>query len=274
MPHRARKRYGQHFLEPAWAEKVLGAIAPAADHTFLEIGAGRGALTYPLAGGAAHVIAFEIDRDLAGGLRAAAPPNVRVEEGDFLAVTADRVRTLLAEPVAPSGPVRVAGNLPYNVAAPILFKLVELVASSAPLADATVMVQREVARRLTAAPGSRDFGVLSVLIGYRAAVETLLALPPGAFRPVPKVNSTLVRLRFHQPEPPARDEAIFTNMVRAIFTRRRKTIANALLAFSGARDRMPEAVLAEAAIDRSRRPETLSREELVRLADAFASKTA
>ncbi len=97
--------------------------------------------------------------------------------------------------------IRVAGNLPYNVASPILFKLVELFGEGVPLADATVMLQREVATRLTASPGTKDYGVLTILIGRHASVEPVLQLPAGAFRPVPKVQSTLVRLRFHAPVP-------------------------------------------------------------------------
>src|SRR4051812_46808409 len=137
----ARKRFGQHFLEAAWAEKVVRAIAPQADDTFLEIGPGRGAITRPLAARAARVIGFEIDRDLAADLRTSGPPNLTVVEGDFLDVTADTMREILAANGAPSQ-VRIAGNLPYNVASPILFKLADLFGAGLPLGDATVMLQR------------------------------------------------------------------------------------------------------------------------------------
>jgi 16S rRNA (adenine1518-N6/adenine1519-N6)-dimethyltransferase len=167
----------------------------------------------------------------------------------------------------------VAGNLPYNVASPILFKLIELHAAGLPLADATIMLQREVADRLTASPGTRDYGVLAVLIGHRAHVERVLTLPAGAFRPAPKVRSALVRLGFHAPRPPTRDDSLFADMVQAVFTRRRKTLANALLAFPASSRLTPAGALAAAGIDGIRRPETLSLEELVRLADVFASKT-
>src|SRR5215471_5057043 len=114
---RARKRFGQHFLEPAWVDKVIRAIAPHPDETFIEIGPGRGALTRPLAARANMVVAYEIDSDLATALRAAAIPRVTVVEGDFLEVTS-------LQPAVPSRfGVRVAGNLPYNVASPILFRL-------------------------------------------------------------------------------------------------------------------------------------------------------
>ena len=268
---RARKQFGQHFLEPAWVEKVIKAIAPRADETFIEIGPGTGALTRPLAALARAVTAFEIDRDLASQLQATAPPNVRVVEGDFLATDLSDFRLQTSHfTLQTLNFLRVAGNLPYNVASPILFKLVALHAAGVPLADATVMLQREVADRLVAGPGSREYGVLSILIGHSASVETILKLPAGAFRPPPKVLSALVRLQFHAPDPPARDEAAFAGLVQAVFTRRRKTLANALLAFPPAVAATPVRMVRDAGIDGGRRPETLSIPEFVRLADTLA----
>jgi len=264
---RAKKKFGQHFLEPAWADKVVRAIDPQADDLFVEIGSGPGALTRRLAPRVQGVIACEIDRDLAAALEAERLPNVSVIRGDFL----DAHLTLSAEsPASGRFPdLRVAGNLPYNVASAILFKLRAMYQGGVKLADATVMLQREVADRLVARPGGKDFGVLSVLMQHSAAVERLLALPPGAFRPAPKVHSALVRLRFHPPDPPARAPAIFEGLVQAVFTRRRKTLANALLAFPPAADRTPAAVLRTAGVDGRRRPETLTVAEFVRLADAL-----
>jgi 16S rRNA (adenine1518-N6/adenine1519-N6)-dimethyltransferase len=298
--HRAKKRFGQHFLEPAWVVKMLRVIDPRPDETFLEIGPGRGALTFPLAAGAKKVIAFEIDRDLAAELRTTAPANVMVVEGDFLAVCSLDSRQW---PTIDS--LRAVGNLPYNVASPILFRLAELHAGGAPITDATVMLQREVAERLAAPPGSRDYGVLSVLIGHRATAKQLFTLPPGAFRPAPKVHSAVVNLRFHGPEPAVLDEKVFAAVVQAVFTRRRKTLANALLAYAGTgagrrrdgggteegrrrdaggtqegrgRDAggtevlpSPREALKAAGIDGSRRPETLTIAEFARLADAYSS---
>jgi 16S rRNA (adenine1518-N6/adenine1519-N6)-dimethyltransferase len=262
-----RKRFGQHFLEPAWVVKVIHAIAPAPDDEFLEIGPGRGALTRELTARVRAVTAFEIDRDLAAELRATAPGNLTIVEGDFLEsgwILANR----------PSQPVRVAGNLPYNVASPILFKLVELYAAGIVLQDAIVMLQREVADRLMARPGSKEYGVLSVLIGLSADVDRLLALPPGAFRPAPKVQSALVRLRFHAPAPAPRNGALFASLVQAIFTRRRKTLANALLALRSWERGAISQALDDAGIDGRRRPETLEIPELVALADAADRLTA
>jgi 16S rRNA (adenine1518-N6/adenine1519-N6)-dimethyltransferase len=255
-----RKRFGQHFLEPAWVVKVVRAIAPRSDEVFFEIGAGRGALTGELTARAQAVTAFEIDRDLAAELRRTAPDNLAVVEGDFL-----ESEWILAN--RPVRPVRVAGNLPYNVASPILFKLVELYNAGIPLVDATVMLQREVADRLAARPGSKEYGVLSVLIQLSADVERLLVLPAGAFRPPPKVQSALVRLRFHPPQPQPRSGSTFAALVQAVFTRRRKTLGNALCAFRPWDRADISAILRHADIDGRRRPETLEIAELVRLAD-------
>jgi 16S rRNA (adenine1518-N6/adenine1519-N6)-dimethyltransferase len=292
-----RKRFGQHFLEPAWVEKLIREIAPSSGDTFLEIGPGRGALTTPLAARAGRVVAFEIDHDLAAALAEAAPPHLTIVDGDFLDLTADRLRALLTAADA-SRPIRVAGNLPYNVASPILFTLARLFAAGVPLSDAYVMLQREVADRLIAQPGTGDYGVLTVLLGHTAEVTKVLSLPPGAFRPAPKVSSAVVRLRFHPPDPLVKEGQVFTDLVRAVFTRRRKTLANALLAYeergresfsaepfptpsslsdpdpspaaSSMRTREPvPALLARAGIDGRRRPETLSIAEFARLADAL-----
>ena len=269
-PRAARKRFGQHFLERPWVDKVLRAIEPQASETFLEIGPGRGALTRPLAAAVGRVVAFEIDRDLASDLRVSAPPNLAIVEGDFLDLTADRVRHALTQGGGAPARVRVAGNLPYNVASPILFKLIALYRDGIPLVDATVMLQREVADRLAAPPGTREYGVLSVLVRHSADVKRLLSLPPGAFRPAPNVHSAVVRLQFHPDEPPARDRFAFEGLTQAIFTRRRKTLANALLAYPPSGGVQVPEILGRAALDGRRRPETLEIADLVRLADAFA----
>jgi 16S rRNA (adenine1518-N6/adenine1519-N6)-dimethyltransferase len=266
---RAKKRFGQHFLEPAWADKVVDAIAPQSDETILEIGPGPGILTTRLARRAARVVAFEIDRDMTARLQTLDLPRVTIAEGDFLDVTAQTVREALQAAGYDDGPLRVAGNLPYNVASPILFKLVDLFSAGLPLRDAAVMLQREVANRLLADPGTKDYGVLTVLIRHSAAVSRALQLPAGAFRPVPKVQSTVVRLAFHEPSPPLADIDRFRSLTQAVFSRRRKTIANALLAFSPAANVDTREALASAGIDPSRRPETLSIAELARLSDVL-----
>ena len=132
------------------------------------------------------------------------------------------------------------------------------------------MLQREVAERLIAKPGTREYGVLSVLLQHVAGVELLLKLPAGAFRPAPKVLSALVRLTFHAPDPPVADPARFATLVQAVFTRRRKTLANALQAYRGREPHAISAALAELGLDGSRRPETLTVAEFARLADFYA----
>jgi 16S rRNA (adenine1518-N6/adenine1519-N6)-dimethyltransferase len=270
---RARKRFGQHFLEAAWARKVVEAIAPHPDEAFLEIGPGTGALTRPLAERAAAVVAIEVDRDLVGQLRAAAIAGVQVIEGDFLALSPEKLKEAIG-PLVSSARLRVAGNLPYNVASRILFRLVELGQAGMDFPDATLMLQREVAARLLASPGSKAYGVLAILIGHRAKISKLLDLPPGAFRPAPDVHSTLLRFEFHAADPPVTSQEVFAALVQAIFTRRRKTLANALRVFPLSDRLSPRDALRTAAVDPRRRPETLTIAECARLADGFAAHRA
>jgi len=265
---RARKRFGQHFLEPVWAEKVVAAIAPKAEDHFIEIGPGPGAITRPLAARSAALVACELDRDLAESLRQEGLPRVHVTQGDFLALPQDRLEAALREAAPAAASWRVAGNLPYNVASPIMFRLVDLARHGLPITDATLMLQREVADRLLASPGTGEFGVLSVLIGHRASVSRLLNLPPGAFRPAPKVQSTVVRLRFHPPAPAIGDETGLARVTAAVFSQRRKTLNNALQAV-GISASAAAQVLADAGIDGHLRPETLSIPELCRIAEVY-----
>jgi 16S rRNA (adenine1518-N6/adenine1519-N6)-dimethyltransferase len=269
----AQKRFGQNFLEPAWARKVVAAIGPRSDDVFIEIGPGPGAITRPLAEAAGALIACEIDRNLAARLRDEQIPGVRVLEADFLKLPLDQIRQELAAAAPSATYYRVAGNLPYNVASPIMFRLVELSRRGLPLHDATIMLQREVADRLLAPPGTRDYGLLSVLIPHRASATRLLNLPPGAFRPAPKVHSSVVRLVFHGAEPPVADESVLADVTAAAFSRRRKTLANALLAYSGLTTTTVRVVLAAAGLDGHRRPETLEVDEFARLSDAVAAIT-
>jgi len=262
---RTRKRFGQHFLEPAWVRKLVDVVDPKPDDVFLEIGAGRGELTLPMAPRVRRLVAVEIDRDLASELGRAVAPNVQVVVANFL--QAD-IRTLFPPP---SAPVRVAGNLPYNISSPILFRLLSLADEGRFLSDATLMLQREVADRLAARPGTRDYGVLSILVQLHARVTRPLILPPGAFRPPPRVRSAVVHLEFGPPAVPVPDAVLFEQMVRSMFAQRRKTLGNALRSFSDARGWAPGEAAAKAGIDPGRRPETLDLGEIARLAAVFAS---
>jgi 16S rRNA (adenine1518-N6/adenine1519-N6)-dimethyltransferase len=257
----ARKRFGQHFLEPAWAARVVDAVAPARNQTLVEIGPGRGAMTALLAARAGRLIGVEIDRDLVADLRARLP-GVHLIEGDVLQI--DLAALLAAE----TTPVRVVGNLPYNVATPILFQLAAAAGHGAAIADATLMLQREVADRLLAGPGTRDYGVLSVQLGLVAEITRLLGLPPGAFRPPPRVQSAVVRLRFRPPAADVGDPGTFERVVRGIFHQRRKTMLNALRPVAASFGRDPAELLERVQLDGARRPGTLALEEMARLARA------
>jgi 16S rRNA (adenine1518-N6/adenine1519-N6)-dimethyltransferase len=270
--HRPRKRYGQHFLERAWVDKVIQAVAPSTEDLFLEIGPGRGAVTAPLAARAAHVVAIEIDRDLVEQLRSVSLPNLTVLSGDVLELTAaDIARSLL--PFHTQG-IRVLGNLPYNIASPVLFRLVDLREGGLPIREAILMVQREVAERIVAPPRTRDYGLLSVQLGHIADVDLLLTLPPGAFRPPPKVHSALIRLRFHPPDPAVSDLAAMRALVRSLFTQRRKTLVNSLAATLRVARPSATAVIVRAGIDGSRRPETLTIAEFAHLSNVLQATEA
>jgi 16S rRNA (adenine1518-N6/adenine1519-N6)-dimethyltransferase len=259
---RARRRFGQHFLDASWASRVLDAAAFAQQDRVIEIGPGRGALTIPLAGAVAALTAVEIDRDLVPVLRGRLPRHVNVIEGDFLDISPDRLFEGGTE-----APWRVIGNLPYNVSSPILFRLLELARSSGRIRDATLMLQREVAERVASPPGTREYGALSIMVQLDADVEPLLALPPGAFRPAPAVWSSVIRLHFRPAGVEVADRRRFESFVRSLFSQRRKMLSNSLQPAATSRGKHAADVLRAAAIDPARRPETLHLEELARLAD-------
>jgi len=261
---KARRRFGQHFLEPAWSDRLLNAAALHPDDCLIEIGPGRGALTFPLASRVRSVTAVEIDRDLAGALQTRVPGNVRVIEADFLDLPAD---ALLGGDGAAR--LRVIGNLPYNISTPILFRLLELARTTGRLIDATLMLQREVAERIASPPGSKAYGVLSIAVQFDAEVQTLLTLPPGAFRPPPEVWSQVIRLQFRRSPVEVADRRLFDAVVRSLFAQRRKTILNGLRALATGRRRDPLEVIRAAGLDPRSRPETLHLAELARLADAL-----
>jgi 16S rRNA (adenine1518-N6/adenine1519-N6)-dimethyltransferase len=261
-PFRARKRFGQHFLESAWVAKLVNALETQPDETFLEIGPGRGALTVPLAARVRKVVAVEIDRDLAAALPSRLP-DVRVVQADFLDV--DLTELLHDEPK----PVRVVGNLPYNVASPILFKLLHDAKDGRLLRDATLMLQKEVADRLVAEPGSDGYGALAIQVALLADTTRILSLPPGAFRPPPKVKSAVVRLRFRAPAVDVGDRSTFERLVRGLFVQRRKTLANALKPVADSVGRSATELIERARVDGSRRPEALTLDDMARLARAM-----
>jgi 16S rRNA (adenine1518-N6/adenine1519-N6)-dimethyltransferase len=268
---RARKRFAQHFLEPAWVNKLIAASGITADDAVVEIGPGRGAITRPLAERCARLLAIEVDRDLAADLDASKPANVTVVTGDVLAVDLVPVLTeWLGAPPGPANQFRIVGNLPYNISSPILFRLIELASATSGPRDALLMLQKEVADRLIAKVGTGDYGVLTVLTSLHADVTRVLSLPPGAFRPPPKVHSAVVRLTLRPPQVEIEDAERFVRMVRTMFTQRRKTAGNALKPFAAETDTDSAAILMRVGIDPNRRPETLELREFAALSNAFS----
>ena len=255
MLPRPRKRFGQHFLtDRHYLERIVAAIDPRRGDSMVEIGPGTGLLTAELARALERLHVVEIDRDLAASLAARFPDgNVVVHEADALEF----------DFAALPAPLRVVGNLPYNVSTPILFRMAECAER---LRDCVFMLQREVVERMVAAPGTAAYGRLSVMLQYRFAMALALRVPPGAFTPPPKVDSAVVRMRpLGLDRQRARDEARFAAIVAAAFSQRRKTLRNAVKAL------VQEGDFAAAGIDPRRRGETLGVAEFVALAQAGAS---
>jgi 16S rRNA (adenine1518-N6/adenine1519-N6)-dimethyltransferase len=237
--HRPRKRFGQHFLhEKGVLEKIVGALAPAKDDFFVEIGPGEGALTAPLLEKVAKLEAIELDRDLASNLAAAFPPwKLTVHCADALEFDFSRF--------APG--MRLVGNLPYNVSTPLLFHLARY---GPQVRDMHFMLQREVVERMVAAPSTPAYGRLSVSLQGKFQMKKLFNVARGAFRPPPKVESAVVWM-----EPLAWPLPIDEDLLRKAFSARRKTLRNAL----------PGVDFAAAGIDPGLRPENLSPEDYARL---------
>jgi 16S rRNA (adenine1518-N6/adenine1519-N6)-dimethyltransferase len=250
---KTRPKLGQNFLTDARAAgRIVSALGDLSGRTVVEIGPGRGAITGALASRAGHVVAVELDRELAARLREKYPADrVTVIEQDVL--NFDFAAAAAPAASAP-GRVSVVGNLPYYITSPILLKLA---ASHAALDLAVLMVQREVADRVAALPGSRDYGLLSITVQMYGPVERLFTLPPSAFSPPPQVHSTVFRWRF-APRFAQLDveEAGFLRFARAAFAQKRKTLANNLRAAGISSDAASQA-LAAAAVPPGARAESL-----------------
>ena len=259
---KARKRFGQHFLhDRAVIRRIVDAVAPRPDDIVVEIGPGRGALTFPLLASGCELHAVEIDRDLAAALRGQASrhPNLTVHEADALTLDLSRV-------AAPPRRFRVTGNLPYNISTPLVFRLL---AALPRIADMHLMLQREVVDRMVSSPGTRTYGRLGVMVQLDCEVERILHVGAGAFTPAPRIESSVVRLRPKTRaaplEPASRGR--FDAIVRACFSKRRKTLRNAL------RGLCDESAIAAADLDPGTRPEMLGVEEFVALARASACRS-
>ncbi len=253
---RAKRSLGQHFLrDENVARNIAAAVDPRPGDLILEIGPGEGALTRYLAGSDHRVLAVELDHRVVQGLRdRCAGEGVEVLEGDIL-------RTDLTAIAARHGrKLRIAGNIPYNITSPILFHILD---HRAAVADMVLMIQREVARRLAAGPGVKEYGIPSVFCRLYGDLELLFDVPPHCFVPVPAVTSSVIRMTMLAgPRFGTVDEEFFRSMVRALFSQRRKTLRNTLRAFLHVAELPPGLP-----VDPRRRAEELPVEELVALAN-------
>ena len=263
--HTARKRFGQNFLvSPGVVRKIVDAVAPRTGDTLVEIGPGLGALTDPLLERIDHMHVVEIDRDLIARLRDRyTMERLSIHEGDALEFDFGAL--------AESGRFKIVGNLPYNISSPLLFHL----ARYAPMVyDMHFMLQREVVDRMVAAPGSSEFGRLSVMLQYRFHMERLFIVPPASFNPAPKVDSAVVRLipvDFSRvgagidvaSGQTAVDETRFAEVVAMAFSQRRKMLRNTL------KPLLNEARLIELGIEPTARAEDLAVADYVRIANSL-----
>ena len=254
--HIARRRFGQNFLASTGVvDRIVAAIQPRPGENMIEIGPGLGALTRPLLERLGHLHVIEIDRDLIARLRQwHEPERLTIHEGDALEFD------FCAVCAADEPSLRVVGNLPYNISTPLLFHLGRFASR---LRDGHFMLQKEVVMRMVAAPGTAEYGRLSVMLQYRFHMERLFDVPPGAFRPAPKVTSSIVRMT---PLPAGtfnvHDETRFVRIVAAAFAQRRKTLRNTL------RDFLDETALRTLGFDPGLRGERLSVADFVTIANA------
>jgi 16S rRNA (adenine1518-N6/adenine1519-N6)-dimethyltransferase len=251
VKHIPRKRFGQHFLaDQGIVEAIVHAIDPQPGETLVEIGPGLGAMTGPLVARSGHLTVIELDRDLA--LRLRSRPELTVIEADVLRVDFHEL--------AAGRPLRVVGNLPYNISTPILFHLLDAVSD---VADQHFMLQKEVVDRMAAAPGGKEYGRLSVMLQWRYDIESVLDVPPEAFDPPPRVHSAVVRMQ-PLPEVPAVQPALLGEIVTVAFSQRRKLLRHTLGRWLQERGFVGE-------FDVQRRAEEVPVSDYLRLAETLAA---
>ncbi len=256
--HHPRKRFGQNFLiDQHIINDILSAIAPRSGDNLVEIGPGKGALTAPLLAQCPTLKMIELDRDLVAALQ-----TKFADYTDCQILQRDALKFDFATLFKTSQPLRIVGNLPYNISTPLIFHLLDYADN---IADMHFMLQKEVVDRLAARPGNKHYGRLSVAIQYRCQVDTLVAVPPHAFAPAPKVESAFVRLTPLRPLPlRANDPALFRRLVNTCFQQRRKTLRNSLKL-------LVTTELAETLdADLKARPETLSVADFVNLSNQLS----
>ena len=259
--HQARKRFGQNFLHDAGViDRIVGAINPTPEDNLLEIGPGMGALSEPLLEACPSMQMIELDRDLIPGLRAQffRYPELTIHEGDALRFD--------YHAIAGKGPIRAVGNLPYNIATPLIFRLLEF---GDVIRDMHFMLQKEVVERMAAAPGESQWGRLAIMTQYRCRVQPLFTVGSGAFSPAPKVESAIVRLVPHATiDNPAHDPELLARVVRTAFNARRKTLRKALAPLFGDDD------WPRLGVDPTLRPQNLTLADYVMLAnDLYAQQS-
>jgi 16S rRNA (adenine1518-N6/adenine1519-N6)-dimethyltransferase len=251
----AKKHLGQNFLyDPSILRRILEAAHLTPEDTVVEIGPGHGRMTAMLADSAKKVIAIELDKELFERLieTLSGHENIELLQGDALKYPYEELDEF-----------KVVANIPYYITTPILFRLLD---RRNRLRSVTLTVQKEIAARIVAKPGGKEYGVLSLMIQYHGKPELKFIVPKGAFRPVPKVDSALVHIEvFERPSVPVKDERFFFRVIKTAFSQRRKMLANSLKPVAAD---VREKLLA-AGIEPTRRPETLSMEEFARLAETL-----
>lgn len=253
--HRAKKRFGQHFLvDGSVIDRIVDCIDPCPGQALVEIGPGRGALTFALLERCQRLMVIELDRDLAARLRRTA--GLEVVEADVLAVNFASLAV-----AGSAGKLRVVGNLPYNISTPILFHLLE---TAEGIKDQHFMLQKEVVARIAAAPGGKDYGRLSVMLQWRYEIETLLDVAPEAFDPPPRVESAVLRMT-PRATPVAIEPALLREIVTSAFSQRRKLLRHTLGRWLAQRG-------VNAPFDVQRRAEEVPVEEYLCLAAAVAAR--
>ncbi len=261
--HRARKRFGQNFLhDPGVIQRILRAINPKPGQQIVEIGPGQGALTESLLNGAESLDVVELDRDLIPilKLRFGLNPEFRIHNADALAF--DFSQLGLTEDGA--NPLRIVGNLPYNISTPLLFHLLTF---NERIADMHFMLQKEVVQRMAAGPDDKHYGRLGIMIQYYCKVDYLFDVGPGAFNPPPKVDSAIVRLTPYKELPvPCQSVKTLEHVVRTTFNQRRKTLRNTL------KNDVSEQELIDLGIEPTLRPERLGLDSFVKIADYIFQK--
>lgn len=263
-----QKKYGQNFLiDTSVLERIIRAADIGPSDCVLEIGPGIGTMTQYLAEHAGKVVAVEIDKALIPILEETLAPygNVVVVQGDILKTDVGE----LAERYNDKKPLKVVANLPYYITTPIIMGLFE---KNVPVESITVMVQKEVAERMQAGPGTKDYGALSLAIQYYADIKIVANVPPNCFMPRPNVGSAVVKMeRFEKPPVEVRDEAFLFGLIRAAFNQRRKMLVNALAAAAGERYTKDDVAraLREAGLSEQIRGEKLSLADFAKLSDAL-----